>query len=154
MLYLGRVRRKLQVISTSHHTWQIFICWFQCPSSISCCITCSWRMLHPNMQESTYLIPGGARRLNKTLCIFELLNRDVTVKIKNHCATFLTIVNFGLSTARPPGGSLGAPVTNWQKARCRSGVNSPMISSNWRHQKQNTILSVTKNESLFLWTKY
>uniref|UniRef100_A0A2P2MVF5 E3 ubiquitin-protein ligase UPL3-like n=1 Tax=Rhizophora mucronata TaxID=61149 RepID=A0A2P2MVF5_RHIMU len=25
---------------------------------------------------------------------------------------FLTIVNFGFSTANPPGGSLGAPVTN------------------------------------------
>ena len=49
----------------------------------------------------------------------------------HHAHTFLTIVSFGFSTARPPGGSLGAPVTNWQKARCCSGVNSPKISSNY-----------------------
>lgn len=52
----------------------------------------------------------------------------------SHCRekfhTFLTIVSFGFRTAKPPGGNLGAPVTNWQKARCCSGVNSPIISSN------------------------
>lgn len=67
--------------------------------------------------------------------------KDVSVNIissinYSFIQTFLTIVNFGFNTARPPGGSLGAPVTNWQKARCCSGVNSPIISRNYERHKR------------------
>lgn len=44
--------------------------------------------------------------------------------------TFRTIVNFGLRDAKPPGGSLGAPVTNCRNARRCPWSNSCMISSN------------------------
>lgn len=60
-------------------------------------------------------------------------------KLSNTFHTFRTIVSFGFSTARPPGGSLGAPVTNWQKARCCSGVNSPMISSNYWWKRKTSV---------------
>lgn len=38
--------------------------------------------------------------------------KSANLKIQNHGATFLTMVSFGFSTANPPGGRRGAPVTN------------------------------------------
>jgi hypothetical protein len=44
--------------------------------------------------------------------------------------TFRTTVSFGLSEARPPSGSLGAPVVNWMNARCSCLPNSRKIARN------------------------
>ena len=44
--------------------------------------------------------------------------------------TFRTMVNFGFRDAKPPVGSLGAPVTNCRNDRSCSYSNSFMISSN------------------------
>lgn len=61
-------------------------------------------------------------------------------------STLRTIVNFGLSDIKPPGGSLGAPVTNWRNARLCSWSNSWMISSNCRgkRKEETTELDATR----------
>lgn len=100
--HLGRVRRKLQVISTRHHAWQIHI-----------------RII-------AAMLLNGNFKVSSWIDMFTIL--DVHC-VCNMVQTLRTIVIFGFRAAKPPGGSRGAPVTNCRKARRSSNPNSWMISN-------------------------
>lgn len=121
-VYLGGIGRKLEVVGTCHDTWQIIICRFRHSTrSIWCSVVGTLKSV---------VINKGLVTEEGQFCNSPRYNFENKGWLMGGFFTFLTMVNLGFKTAKPPGGSRGAPVTNWQNALCCSGLNSPIISSN------------------------